>query len=85
MTDYTEFDNALLDAITTGAAVTASEMIGNHKMLCVMATQLAGEAAQKMPNAYASFGSVGRVFDRRLQSLRKRGLIRYAKGRWEVA
>ncbi|MGB5807256.1 hypothetical protein [Castellaniella sp.] len=83
MTDYSKFDAMLLDAIKSGATVTVSEMIGNHKMLRVTATQLVGD--RPLPrDAYSSAGLVGRVFDRRLQALRRAGRIRYCRGVWEA-
>lgn len=83
MADYTKFDAALLDAIKSGAAVTVSEMIGNHKMLRVAATRLVGD--RQLPrNAYSSAGLVGRIFDRRLQALRRAGKIRYTGRVWEA-
>lgn len=75
MSKYAELDALLLESIRTGRDTFGS--------LCRGST---GELADKLA---VEFGlpccSGDRVVDRRLQSLRKRGLISFSRSRWCLA
>lgn len=83
MTDYTKFDAALLAEIRKDSRRLGYLM--DVRRLRNLAVNILGAekvAAARLP--YASFGIVGRVFDRRLQALRRAGKIRYTGKVWEA-
>jgi hypothetical protein len=77
MTDYTEFDAMLLDAIKSGAAVTVAELATDRRLV-----ELAESLSLK--DHLGCLVPPSRIFDRRLQALRRAWKIRYSRGKWEV-
>ena len=70
--DYTEFDALLKEQIAQG--VSKFSQLGDNHALKAMAIKLSGE------HIFAF-----RIFDRRLQALRRRGVIRHdARDGWVV-
>lgn len=69
MTKYAELDTAILDSIQRGRDTFGALTVG---------------ATGAMADRLATATGGDRVIDRRLQSLRKRGLIRFAGLRWQL-
>lgn len=69
MTKYAELDTAILDSIQRGCDTFGALTVG---------------ATGVMADRLATATGGDRVIDRRLQSLRKRGLIRFAGLRWQL-
>lgn len=83
MTDYTKFDAALLAEIRKDSRRLGYLMdVPSLRNLAVKILGAGTVATARMP--YASFGIVGRIFDRRLQALRRAGKIRYTGRVWEA-
>lgn len=83
MTDYTKFYAALLDAIRKSRPRLAS-MISDATLRGLAVSILGAEVVAKARLPYLSWGIVGRLFDRRLQALRRTGKIRYTGTKWEA-
>lgn len=76
MTDYSKFDAALLAEIRTSP----------QDFTALMTTHRLADAAMSL-GATDRFGhpvELDRIFDRRLQALRRAGKIRYSQGKWEA-
>jgi hypothetical protein len=76
MTDYTEFDKALLAEIAR-APQNLTRLMGNRP-LCELAKSLG------LIDYLGNRASMYRIFDRRLQALRRAGKIRYTGRVWEA-
>lgn len=74
MSKYEEFDAALLSAICNGADK-LDAMCGNQKL-----KSLAQPLREK--DRWGNLTDVFRIIDRRLQALRKKGMIAYNGTRW---
>lgn len=76
MIDYSKFDAAMLAEIRTNP----------QDFTALMTTHRLAEAAMSL-DAKDRFGhpvELDRIFDRRLQALRRAGKIRYSGTKWEI-
>ncbi|MCZ4331045.1 hypothetical protein [Castellaniella denitrificans] len=76
MTDYSKFDKALLAAIISKPK--------NFTELTTMRPLVALAQSLGAKNGFGHPVPTDRIFDRRLQALRRAGKIRYAGTKWEI-
>lgn len=76
MTDYSKFDAALLASI--GTRPRNFTELTTRRELVALVESLGAKSKSGHPVP------TDRIFDRRLQALRRAGRIRYSRGKWEA-